>query len=439
MNWRKPIIYLLLHLSGSKIPQNLKEIRKVEKLSKEQIQKYQEAKLKKLLLYAYNNVPYYHKILGEVDVVENGKVNLDNFSKIPILTKEIIRREGKNLYSKEHKKRKSYENTSGGSTGEPVRFLQDKYYDDWNNSTKIFFKEFGNQNVGDKELRLWGSERDLLEGKEKFSIRARNWLYNRKELNSFKMSEKEMNDFVKSWNEFKPQWVEAYAQSIYEFAKFIKQNNLKIYSPKGVLTSAGTLYPDMKQTIQEVFKCPVYNRYGSREVGGIALSKANKDSLDIAFWNNHVEVIPKKKTETIGKIYVTTLNNFSMPLIRYDIGDMAEKGETNLELKMVVGRETESFITKKGKIVPGEFFIHFIGVVHNKGIISKFQVIQDSYDSIIIKAVINNKKEFEKYRSQIESSIDKAMEQKTKINWKFVDDIPALKNGKYLYTERRIG
>ena len=61
-NWRKPIIFALLYLSGSKIPQNLKEIRRVDNLPIEEQKAYQKKKLEKLLSYAWENVPYYKKV-----------------------------------------------------------------------------------------------------------------------------------------------------------------------------------------------------------------------------------------------------------------------------------------------------------------------------------------------------------------------------------------
>lgn len=424
-NWRKPIIFLALYLSGSKIPQNLELIKKLDKLSVKDKKKYQDKKLKEILLHASKNVPYCIKILKDSKVVVDGKVNLDNFKNIPILTKEIIRRENKNMYSCDYKNRGFYENTSGGSTGEPVRFLQDKNYNDWNIANKIFLKHKAGQDVGAKELRFWGSERDLLEGKEKLSIRFRNWLYSRREFNTFKMSEREMKEYVDKWNDFKPDWVESYVQSVYEFAKFLKANNLKIHSPKnGILTSAGTLYPEMKELIEEVFCCIVYNRYGSREVGDMA---CGRDELDLSFWNHRVETVEN------DKIIVTLFNNFSMPLVRYDIGDMAVK-KNDFELEKVIGRGMEMFKTRDGKIIPSEFFIHFIGVVYNNNAIAKFQVIQKDYDDVLIKVVLRDKKSFNDNRMNIENAIKKEMGNSCKINWDFVNDIEPAKSGKYLYT-----
>jgi phenylacetate-CoA ligase len=418
MNWRKPIVEGLLLISGSHIIKYLHQIEELEKQPPEFLKKYQENKLKKILLYAQDNVPYYHKI---------------NFNKLPILTKEIIRKQGKNLYSKDYKKRGFYNNSSGGSTGEPVKFIQDKEYYYWNVANKLFYKKsFGGQDVGDKELRLWGSERDLLKGKEKLSTKLKLFLYNRKELNSFRMSKDDMKRFVKIWNNYKPRWIEAYVQSIYEFAKFIKKNNINIESPKnGILTSAGTLYPDMKKTIQDVFKCPVFNRYGSREVGDMA---CGTNKLYLSVWNHYLEILDKNLQPCKrGKIYVTTLNNYSMPLIRYDIGDIGVQGKWNW-IEKVEGREMSVFKTKEGKVIPAEFFIHFVGVVYNNGSIDKFQVIQKDYDSILIKIVVKDLEQFKSDKQKIESAIKLEMGKECKIKWEFVKEIEPLKSGKFLYT-----
>jgi phenylacetate-CoA ligase len=419
----------MLNLSGSDIHRNIKEIIKISKYSENDIKKYQREKIVDILQYAYKNVPYYKKVFDDSDIIKNGKVELDNFKKLPFLTKDIMRQEGTNLYSKE-KRKGVYENTSGGSTGEPVRFLQDKYYSDWNIANKIYVKLKAGQQPGMKELRFWGSERDLLEGREKLSIRLRNWLYNRKEFNTFKMSEKDMLEYVKKWNKYKPCWVESYVQSIFEFAKFIENNNLKIHSPKnGILTSAGTLFPEMREKIEEVFKCKVYNRYGSREVGDMACGTGE---LKLSLWNHYIEVID-------NKIYVTALNNYSMPFIRYDIGDIGKLSSDGLAFSNVEGREMSAIRTNLNKIIPAEFFIHFIGVVHNDSGISKFQVIQKKIDYLEINVVIKNLDRFDKEKKNIEKSIKLEFgDSDCFIKWNIVNQIDPLKNGKYEYVRSEV-
>jgi phenylacetate-CoA ligase len=435
----------LLYASGSKIPQHLKFFKKHEYLDYEEIKRITDSKLKKLLAHAYNNVPYYNTILKQADVIKGQEVQLDRFSDIPILTKSIIRQQGENLYSKDYKKRCPYKNTSGGSTGEPLSFIQDKNYSDWNIANTLYYKTFAGQDIGEKEFRLWGSERDLLD-KEKPAVRLKNWLYNRMELNAFKMSKDDMVQFVDRINRARPTWIESYVQAVTEFSRFIRENNLTITSPRGVLTSAGTLYPQMRQLIENVFKCRVFNRYGSREVGSIACSCEKDEGLHVSIWNNYVEILSDNfqmvEPGGIGRIFVTNLNNYSMPLIRYQIGDFgiaAENRECSCGrktplIKGVVGRHMEVFKTKNGKIIPAEFFIHFIGVVYNEGYIKKFQVIQKNYDKIVIRVVISDIEKFNKSKAELISSIKKVMGQDCTVDFELVDEIQPSSSGKYLYT-----
>ncbi|MDD3663283.1 MAG: hypothetical protein PHT84_05480, partial [Candidatus Pacebacteria bacterium] len=169
INWRKPVFYLLSFLEGSKRMIRYGEILKYEKLSEEEQKFYQQRKLEELLLYSYEHVPYYKEVLKEAGVIDtHRRVNLKNWDKIPILTKDILKNNFKELTSELAEKRKAYTNKSGGSTGEPTAFLQDKHMFDWGMAGRIYFDKIAGHEVGQKVIRLWGSERDLMGEKDPF-------------------------------------------------------------------------------------------------------------------------------------------------------------------------------------------------------------------------------------------------------------------------------
>lgn len=446
MNINKLLILGLLKLDVSQLSSVLKYLKEREYESLESNKKIQEELLKKLLVHCYEKIPYYTNVLNESDVVVNGEVNLTNFSNIPVLTKEIIREHFEDMKSKDLDKRKWYLNTSGGSTGEPVKFLEDKASWDYGMAGKWFFSTFAGKDIGDKEIKLWGSERDILKGSIGIKAKMKNMTFNRIILNAFRMSESNMKDYVYIINKNRPVLIESYVQSIYELSKFIKNNNLEVCSPKGIITSAGTLYPEYQKLIEEVFKTKVYNRYGSREAGDMACSCEKDTGLHLNIFNQYIEILnddlePCRPGE-FGQIYVTTLNNYVMPLVRYQIGDIAVPAKNEQcscgrglpLIEKVEGRVINVFKTRDGKIVPGEFFIHFIGVVFNEGFISKFQVIQENYTSIKIKVIIRDKLGFDNGKNKIINSIKKVMGQDCKVEFEFVDNIEPLKSGKYFYT-----
>ena len=103
-------------------------------------------------------------------------------------------------------------------------------------------------------------------------------------------------------------------------------------------------------------------------------------------------------------------------------------------IKNVIGRHIEVFKTWEGAVVPCEFFVHFIGVVYNKGYIKKFQAVQKDYDQILIRLVVTDNEQFDMYRPELIASIKKVMGDSCRVEFDYVDDIQPTASGKYLYT-----
>jgi phenylacetate-CoA ligase len=203
------------------------------------------------------------------------------------------------------------------------------------------------------------------------------------------MSEENMLKYHKDMEKFQPDVIISYASSIYLLAKFLEKKGIKPNYPKiSISTSAETLYPHMRETIERVFNVKVFDKYGSREVSAIAYECEVHSGLHIIMDNVIVECIDPITGEEVwdrpGEILITDLNNYGMPFIRYKIGDMGilskEKckcGRNTLLLKRVIGRTTDNFILKNGRIVHGEYFTHlFYGL---EGI-KEFQFVQEKID-----------------------------------------------------------
>lgn len=448
LNWRKPVIYAALHASGSRLPQHLRQIHRLARQPRATVLRVQQQELQRLLLHAWRHVPYYHDALERCGAIQRGQARLDAFSAIPILTKAIIRDQGERLYASDHQKRRPYVNTSGGSTGEPVRLIQDRVYSDWNIANTLLYRTFAGQELGQLEVRLWGSERDILQGRESWSRRLRDFLYNRLDLNAFRMTVEDMERFVKIFNSKRPPWVEAYAQPMYEFATFVQQRGGQIHSPNGILTSAGTLYPFMRQRIAETFRCPVFNRYGSREVGGIACNCEQQRGLHLSPWNHYLEILDDDHQPVapgkMGHVHVTLLHNDSMPLIRYAIGDIAVHAEDDAAecpcgrrgmplIQSVRGRDVSLFKTRDGTLIDGEYFTHLF---YGKSWCRQFQVIQQTYDHILINIVPAPGLEADMQRDQAELTHDAraVLGDEARVEFRLVDEIPPNASGKFAYT-----
>jgi phenylacetate-CoA ligase len=139
-----------------------------------------------------------------------------------------------------------------------------------------------------------------------------------------------------------------------------------------------------------------------------------------------------------GKVYLTTMNNFSMPLIRYDIGDTAIVAENSQcscgrgwpLIRTVTGRTSDHFKTRDGKIIHGEYFTHLL---YHRENVKKFRFIQHDYDDVELLMEVDDNVDPDIIRD-IESKVKFVLGEKCSVKFKQVNHIPPSKSGKYRYT-----
>lgn len=421
-------------------------MQKMERLCANDMENLRQEYLSRLLLQAYHHVPYYRRVLAQAQVVTEQGVALENWSRIPILTKEIIRREGKQLYSQEASGRHRYTNTSGGSTGEPVTFVQDWTYEDWLLGCRFYYNKMAGKEPGQRELKLWGSERDVFDQAEKVATRLRRWLFNMKLLNSFVMSEETMERYVAIWSQWRPTYVWSYTYSLYELGRYLRRRSLNIHAPQAIICTAETLTDEMREEMEKIFGCCVLNQYGSREVGVIACECPRKEGLHVFTLNNHVELLDPElhpcSPGQMGEVIVTNLHNDSMPLIRYRIGDTAVAageqqcscGRTWPLMQTVTGRISDHFRTRDGKLIHGEYFTHLFYGLSN---VIRFQVVQEDYERVRVFIVAGG--EFgSPDQAEVEEKIKLVLGAGCEVVFEFVEDLAPSASGKYRYTISRL-
>jgi phenylacetate-CoA ligase len=437
-NWRSLAINSVLASTGSQVPGLLRRYRALEATaSPGDIAEYQRRHLLGLLRHCWSHVPWYRRQLESSSVDLSDSFATDQLARLPVLTKESIRDAGESIYSTDRGHRGAFPNSSGGSTGKPVVFLQDRLFVASSVvAAKFIYNEVLGKCAGDPEINLWGSQRDIQRGSLGIRQRAINFLYNRRFQNFFVVDDAKLARFVGEINKHKPVSIWAYVESMDLLAKFIRRNNLGVHSPRFIISTAGTLLPGIRTTVQEVFRCPVYNQYGSRELGAIAFEMQDQDGLRGLPYLNYTEVVN-------GKVVVTSLTNYSMPFLRYEIGDTAEPwtgpqdpefGCRHKVFQAITGRTHSHFKTAEGGIVHGLFFTHqfyFLGWV------AQFQVVQDTLEHIscyVVAAREPVKADMEQVRKRIRGVMGEACA----VEFILTDRIAPSESGKHLYTISRV-
>lgn len=442
MNWRKPGYLSYATLRGYRFPSLLAQYSREH--ARGAGHETAMRALARLLHHCRQSVPYYAETLRQVGQARLEETDpIQCLSRLPVLTKHTIRAHFAKLQSADLGQRKWTCNTSGGSTGEPVRLIQDREYEDRSKAVSLFCNSLLGCDVGQPIVRLWGSERDLETGTRSVKARFFNWLTNTTWMNAFNLSPQAMRQHVDTLNRTGPAFIIAYASAAYELAQFAEREHFSLLPQQAVVTSAGTLYPFMREKIAKVFGCRVYNLYGSREVSDMACEIPGVDGLWVPPWSNYVEILDDEGVPVppgrAGNIVVTCLTNFAMPLVRYRIGDCGAllpnapaNGRTTAQvLKFVSGRDVDMFRTRDEKLVDGEYFTHLL---YFRPWVGKFQVVQKAHEHVVFKIVKTNGGASRTELDEIAAKSRLVMGEQCRIDFEFPGELPPHPAGKYRYT-----
>jgi phenylacetate-CoA ligase len=450
MNLRKPAILSLLRRSGSGVPEELALIGRIER-SAERIAEVQRSRLAELLRHAWSQVPYYRDVLESCGAVRDGRVDLDRFTDIPFLTKEVMRSEGDRLLAKALPRgRKAHRNASGGSTGEPVQFWQDNGYWDTTIAVRTYhFSTVGKQ-LGEREMKIWGNERDLFDGTLGWKATLQNWAYNRRFEQCWHLPEAQIRKILHDIDQWRPKLLWCYRDGIDAVAKYVIAHDLRPHSPGAIVLGGATVYPWMTEVIERAFRSPAISAYGSREVGAVACQCLERAGHHIATHSNVVETIDAEGRPVIGQdgeLVITPLTNYAMPFLRYRIGDRGKLttarcacGRGYPMLESISGRMIEVLVNARGEQVDPIYFIQLLSVIFNRGLVRKFQVVQDDDGALTLNVVLEAGATREAFQPNLLEVLDKirlVMGADCPIEVKFVGDIPLSASGKHPYVVRR--
>jgi len=381
---KKILIPSYSFLVGSKYNFLYKKIIKTQWLKSDKIQEMQLKKIKQLVIYANNCIPFYKKLYNKLGIDPESIKSLDNFKKLPIITKDDIRKNIEELRSIKFDKRELKKSATGGSTGIPMPYYHTKLYEDFDGASIRRNFEWMGVKLGKPLAVLWGSAFDLSQA-QKISGLLRDLSFNRLTLPAFKLDNESMGQYIIKLKKFKPKGLLGYTSALVKFAEYIENNKISIQIDS-IINAAETIYNYQREYLAKTYKGKVYNRYGSREVGAIAAECSKCGNMHINEERVYIE------TDKNDHIIVTDLTNFGMGFIRYDtedIGQISTKpckcGRGLRYLTKLEGRVHDLIKNKEGAYLPGEFFPHLF---KNFAGIKKFQVIQnkiDEIDLIIVK------------------------------------------------------
>lgn len=415
------------------------ELKLTERLPREELRQLQLLKLQRTVQHAYAHVPFYREAMRGAGVHPEDIETLDDILRMPLLSKDDVRRFLYfDLFAENHRKREMLRIVTSGSTGEPLVTYADRYQLEMRFATTLRALEWTGWRFGDRQARLWHQTIGMTR-RQAIRERIDAWFMRRLFVPAYEISSSTLEDYVSRIRRHRPVLVDGYAESLNFLAAFVREGGVPGFSPRAIMSSAQSLPDRSRELIETAFDTRVFDKYGSREFSGIAYEcEASRDHhvMDESYL---VEILvdgrPARPGE-IGEVVITDLNNYSVPLIRYRIGDLAVAvddrspcacGRHLSRIGRIEGRTQAIVHCADGTWLPGTFFAHFLKEYDYA--IRHFQVYQERAGEFTLR-IVKNARFTQPTLDEILSDLQRYTGGQTRVEVEFVDEIPLSRTGK---------
>lgn len=393
------VIYPGLHpQTYGGLGRRIRQLEEREDWPLEENRKRQWQDVRNLLHHAQASSPFYQRRFADIKLCIDEIRSAEDLANIPPLTRDDLRNHLDDIYSRRFRREALQQSATGGTTDTPVPILRSPESNRWKFAVQLRLNAWAGFLPGDKVFYLWGALQDYSENP---SLRWR--LYDRYLMRQVwaptsLLNEEVLESYRQKINEFRPRIVYAYPTPLTLFCEYLRDSGRPFHRPQTVICTAEPLLAAQRKVIEEVFCCPVFEHYGSRDFGMIAAECAEHQGLHVNPAAALVESVPLPGAvqEDLREILVTDLLNYGMPLIRYRINDCTMSGPEPCPCGMgypliqpIAGRTADNFVLPGGNIVPGISLTN--RVIQVCPGIKKIQVIQETLSDFRLRYVTGDR------------------------------------------------
>ena len=278
-----------------------------ERLSSEHTE-YQLNQLKQVLIYAYQNVPYYRELFDKATFDPYKFSDFEQIKQIPFLTREIIRNNSDKLITTGKIKNGYYIGKTGGSTGLPLNpYLDyDSVYKE--NAFIYYYRKKSGYKFSDKMATF----RQVDFGNKLWKY---NPMHNELIFSPMKLSKVTLSVYAKKINELRPDYLNGYLSAIWYFGKLLEEYSIKLtFKLKGIFLISENLDPEQRKFVEQFYNVKSITFYGHSERCVIAEEMTpNRYQFDPYYGYTEQIHIEDDKYSIVG----TGFLNHIMPFIRY--------------------------------------------------------------------------------------------------------------------------
>jgi phenylacetate-CoA ligase len=322
------LIYLIgILVKNFRVVYAYRYLKKTEFYTSSQLSKIQEEKLRIIIDLARNVSPQYSELYNEIEIE---KLSLNTLDKIPIMTKEKLRSLNYELTKFNPQYIKHIKSETSGSSGEAFVFYRDKWWDAYHRAA-IYrgMRQFG-RNPWDYNIYFWGF---IFSRRQKIKTFILDWLQNRTRVFHFRNIDEQLNSKLK-----RAKYISGYSSVINNLAEKLVSEGVSYDNIKFVKGTSEKIFPSYKKNVLAAFNVPIVSEYGAAECGIIA--------FECEAGNMHVQKENVILEEIDNRAIVTNLHSYSLPIIRFDLGDYIALSNVNCKC----GRHDQVVSEIKGRV-----------------------------------------------------------------------------------------
>lgn len=372
----------------------LYQLEQTERLDPAQLESLQMQQLHGLFSHLFQHEPVYHARLAEVGFSPTKSLTPELFRSLPILSRAELQDMGEKAFCVNIPPEHGHvrKGMTSGSTGRPLTYnktgladfmwnaitLRESLLADWDFRGKLAVCRAGSK---DGEHSSWGRPESIVFETGPASVRN---------------IRTDIADQAKWLINFHPDYLITNPTNLKALCEWYSTHGGWEGQLKGIRTLGEVVSPELRDMCQAVFNADLRDMYSAAEIGYIALQCPEHLHYHIMSEFVLVEVLDEDgmacNPGEIGKVVITSLHNFAMPLIRYSIGDYAEVGEPcpcgrGLPvLKKIMGRSRNLLTFPDGKkwwpTLPPKKYLHIAPI-------RQMQLVQKSLETIEVRLAVD--------------------------------------------------
>lgn len=412
-------------IAGTRFMQELSKWRELSLLGKDELKELERKNLRELIKHCRENIPFYRNL--KLPETEDPYELIKHF---PILTKKIVKDNVDELIYGD--KSKLIKESSSGSSGIQGSVYMSKREESVNRAIQVLWWEWAGYRIGDGIIQTGMTTKRNLEKQIKDLFFRTDYYI------AFGLDEDKIRKALERQITHPKKMLLGYASSLYLFAKIANESGMDNVRFESVVSWGDKMFAHYRKLIESQFNTKVYDTYACTE-GFMIAAQCSEGSYHIMSPQTYLEILddngmPVKPGEQ-GRVIVTRLDSRVMPLVRYSLGDLAvmesdEKtcrcGKSLPLMNNIIGRDTDIVKTSSGKYLIVHFFTAIFEHIPE---IKQFRVIQRNLDGIEIEYIASETFSPE-ILGKIESQIFGKLEEKIKIEFREVFQIPNSPSGK---------